>query len=580
MWPRDSFKTTARNLCGLFLSVFDEKVFFIHQTAREFLTGQSEPSYEWKGSFNMPGAHSKMAFSCISLLSLHDLIMDDKSYNGTTSFMAYAAENWVTHYNSQDDAAKYKSSQAARQLCRTAWGRAQIWARKSFTYPGNYPLHASDCTDLTLASYLGLIQVVEHIVQIEKVDVNSEGGYFGTAIKAAAAGGHLERVQTLLRHGANCNVGGGYFQTALEAAHGNGNWEIAEFLRQQGEEITQGALAAAAGGSNLEGQIADLIDNFGDEFRITEEVIEAAASNSYGGSDIITLVLEERGHQFEITNRTLEEAAGNLGCGEEIINLLIEERGEEFEITDNAAGNLRCGKEIMDLLLENYGDRFSVTSAMIESAASSTCGTATIELLLEKRGHEFQITPQTVLNAAVNVFCGVDILRLLLDLRGDETKITEETIMAAAEKGSQNVMEFLLVEHEHAFELSTELILAVARNGSDGGQIMAWLFERYGDEVIATQDVLVAAAGATDTGEILAVLLMWRGNDLKVTEAVVVAAAGNRQGEAAMAFLLRERGSGFTITQNVVSAAEGNESGGRDIMDLLYEQRWDEVIMY
>ncbi|KAB5513490.1 hypothetical protein GE09DRAFT_1046665, partial [Coniochaeta sp. 2T2.1] len=37
LWPRDNFRSIVKNLCGLFISVYDSKLSFIHQTAREFL---------------------------------------------------------------------------------------------------------------------------------------------------------------------------------------------------------------------------------------------------------------------------------------------------------------------------------------------------------------------------------------------------------------------------------------------------------------------------------------------------------------------------------------------------------------
>ncbi|KAF4882364.1 Vegetative incompatibility protein HET-E-1 [Colletotrichum fructicola] len=48
LWPRERLKVTVKNLCGLFVSVFNEKVSFIHQTAREFLTTTSGLSSTWQ----------------------------------------------------------------------------------------------------------------------------------------------------------------------------------------------------------------------------------------------------------------------------------------------------------------------------------------------------------------------------------------------------------------------------------------------------------------------------------------------------------------------------------------------------
>ena len=44
LWPLDDFKFTIQNICDLFVSVHDEKIFLIHQTAREFLVRNIELS--------------------------------------------------------------------------------------------------------------------------------------------------------------------------------------------------------------------------------------------------------------------------------------------------------------------------------------------------------------------------------------------------------------------------------------------------------------------------------------------------------------------------------------------------------
>ncbi len=52
LWPKDRFQSVVTNLCGLFVSVYDSKFSFIHQTAKEFLTHSTQEG-NWKGRFNM-----------------------------------------------------------------------------------------------------------------------------------------------------------------------------------------------------------------------------------------------------------------------------------------------------------------------------------------------------------------------------------------------------------------------------------------------------------------------------------------------------------------------------------------------
>ncbi|CAG7957345.1 unnamed protein product [Penicillium nalgiovense] len=64
----NDFKSVVKNLCGLLINVYDSKLFFIHQTAREFLT-DSRQSGKWKGRLSMIQSHKRMALVCLSYLS-------------------------------------------------------------------------------------------------------------------------------------------------------------------------------------------------------------------------------------------------------------------------------------------------------------------------------------------------------------------------------------------------------------------------------------------------------------------------------------------------------------------------------
>ncbi|KAK1849489.1 nacht and ankyrin domain protein [Colletotrichum chrysophilum] len=468
-------------------------------------------------------------------------------------FMAYAACNWTVHYNSQDSAARAELCQAARDICRTACGRGPAWAihfeSRDFRTDHEY---ASHCSDLTLASYFGLLDVAEHIIREENVDVNSEGGYFGTAIKAAAAGGQLSLVQALTQHDADFETGGGCFPTALVAAFAQGHLNVAQYLIGRGHRITQEVVEAAVSEENDVQQIAHLIENFKEHVTITEEVTEAAAANPIWGADILAFLLDRCGDQVGITQEILKTATANEGCGDEIMSLLIDTRGDALDITEetlkSAAGNSDCGAEIMRLLIEEYGDVLDITSAVFQTAAGTIDGFATMKLLMQEGCTNFEIT--------------------------------QEVILAAAKRGSEDMMKFCLDESRDMFQLTPELILAVAGNSFYGGKMMTLLLQTFGNRVIITQDVIMTAAQASYGDETLAVLLNHRGSDLKITNEIVIAAAMNTDGEGPMAYLLEQHRMEVEITQELISAVQGNRMLGKRMMALLRDKRGDEVKLY
>src|SRR5436853_3041742 len=75
----EDFKLTLRDWCGLFVSVHSKKIYFLHQTAREFLIRELPPLSEasitspvWKHSITMREAHTVLAESCIRYLTFHE----------------------------------------------------------------------------------------------------------------------------------------------------------------------------------------------------------------------------------------------------------------------------------------------------------------------------------------------------------------------------------------------------------------------------------------------------------------------------------------------------------------------------
>lgn len=92
----DSFKIAVKNLCGLLISVYDSRLFLLHQTVREFLTAEPDPQNKWKGRFNIYQSHGTLSLSCIRL---HYLSRSDNSFNDQRyPFLSYSVSNWLTHY--------------------------------------------------------------------------------------------------------------------------------------------------------------------------------------------------------------------------------------------------------------------------------------------------------------------------------------------------------------------------------------------------------------------------------------------------------------------------------------------------
>jgi hypothetical protein len=120
--------------------------------------------------------------------------------------------------------------------------------------------------------------------------------------------------------------------------------------------------------------------------------------------------------------------------------LLLDRRGDEVKITDKvveaAAGNFESGEEVMMLLLDRRGDDVSITDKMVRHIAQSFDYKVT-ELLLDRRGDKVKITDEVVEAAASNPWNGKEVMVLLLERRGDEVTITDRVVEAAAYGGQE-----------------------------------------------------------------------------------------------------------------------------------------------
>ena len=240
LWPRDKFRSIVTNLCGLFISVYDSKLSFIHQTAREFLL-DSEEEGNWKGRFNMPQSHSAISRTCLFHLQLPDIKRPPKDKQHP--YFAYAASYWPLHFVSQEVTNADAFRRHARTLCNTAGHQASIWAPSYFK---QLYLDWEDWSDLTLASYLGLSEVVHDILFEENPNVKIEAKdskYGQTALSLAATQGHEAVVKLLLKKGAEVEAKDQNSRTALLQAASQGNEAVVTLLLEKGAEIEANPMA-------------------------------------------------------------------------------------------------------------------------------------------------------------------------------------------------------------------------------------------------------------------------------------------------------------------------------------------------
>ncbi|KAL4945260.1 hypothetical protein BDV06DRAFT_45292 [Aspergillus oleicola] len=206
--PEHRFRRTAREICGLFVSIIDSKVYLLHQTAREFLVRQENgptqdhEMLEWKSSLWPGDSHRLLAE--VSIRSIHsssELETDvwnwsfvDDLFNNHP-FLEYSAKNWNLHIRAASiEREADLHDQVLDLLCRDI--RGIVWfVPKTRGMP---TLEMSRYTPLMRASYLGLYRAAELLLAINSKNIHSRNESGRSALSLAAEEGYGDIVKLLL----------------------------------------------------------------------------------------------------------------------------------------------------------------------------------------------------------------------------------------------------------------------------------------------------------------------------------------------------------------------------------------------
>ncbi|KAJ5372585.1 hypothetical protein N7517_004591 [Penicillium concentricum] len=379
LWPKNNFESIVKGLSGLFISVHDSKLFLIHQTAREFLIDPSGRG-TWEGRLSMSKATKTISRTCLQFLMLPDLraLVEDIASRGDNGyeedgpnrptldqmspFFRYAANHWSLHFLSQEAAIIDQTLKDARTLCNRH--QAWVWAATS----GWGQLDFQDMTDLSLASYLGLKQVVEHILSEEHIDVNSENESSASALSAACSAGQSDVVTLLLSKGANCNSRHIRYGTALHIALLSRQQDIVPILLKNGADVNSkggesGTALYIATTSNYPNIVLALLES-GADVNYSEGMHGTALDGACreGNQEIVKILLDngaDVNSKGGLLGTTLFIASSR---NEPDIVLILLERGADVNYRHELQGTAlhgacyRGNSEIVKILLENGAD--------------------------------------------------------------------------------------------------------------------------------------------------------------------------------------------------------------------------------
>ncbi|RYP21591.1 hypothetical protein DL767_009231 [Monosporascus sp. MG133] len=210
--PEERVHEFVRDLCGLFVTVVNGKIYLFHQTAKEFLvpnrqvttTTNLASNLKWKHTLQPQESHRILSEICIrhllfSEFETHPLERDVElsQYAESHIFLDYSAKNWATHLrDSQIDSNLVIES--VLRICDVGSKRCSTWFRIYWTSTNtDFP---EGFTSLMIASYFGLTATVEHLLRMDDVNLNCKDATYGrSALSWAAENGFDTIVKFLIR---------------------------------------------------------------------------------------------------------------------------------------------------------------------------------------------------------------------------------------------------------------------------------------------------------------------------------------------------------------------------------------------
>ncbi|OAQ61390.1 ankyrin repeat domain-containing protein [Pochonia chlamydosporia 170] len=245
----EDFITHLRSWCGLFISVHDGNIYFLHQTAREFLLADLmspsnvRPQLQWYQSITIQHAHAVFAEVCLLYLNLFNSGVSPPDTPDTTgsevsqsvdweALLDYAATHWVVHLRKGDMVDNSAMATATLKVCDPNVHEA--WFDIYWEPP---PYRPKEFTNLMMASFLGL-KAVAMLALEGGAETEAKDSFGRTSLHWAAYEGHEAIVEMLLdkgvdinAHDANCGC------TPLWLAASKGHESICRLLVYNGAHI-------------------------------------------------------------------------------------------------------------------------------------------------------------------------------------------------------------------------------------------------------------------------------------------------------------------------------------------------------
>ena len=403
--PEEKYKVTIRNLCGLFVTIIDSRIYLFHQTAREFLLSNSNSTissqdqnhpHTWKHSLTLKASNLVLARRCIWYLLFaefeiehlkqpvtltghqtkygapsKDSILD---YMSTHPFLNYAANYWVLHVREAHDGIDIGLLQSVSfKICDTQSLRFSNWFPVYWTISKEFAsFYPYKINSLMLASHLGLHAVVQLLLQQGSV-ANSLDNTNRTALSWAAESGSEAVVELLLDPSANQlgmirvrSARGGKsknYKSRIKSIFKSGSKMSEQRIDINSDDLER-ETPLMLGAKNGHKRVVELLLERNAKIDCTdifnESAVEKAANN--GHEDIVMLLLERNARTKSKSKAFASALISAAGGGQGAMVKILLDCGVNMESKDKAGKTAlawaayRGESGVIKLLLEHNAD--------------------------------------------------------------------------------------------------------------------------------------------------------------------------------------------------------------------------------
>ncbi len=204
--PSSSFSTTLRDLCGLFVSIRDSKIYLIHQTAKDFLLRSEERNFDlspslWYSSLESQTCEHMMWSTCVTYLNFLDFEVNPfrpaglpwgilrevtKQYLERHAFLQYAVDFWSSYRVTSPADCK-----RIMHICNPNTRIFESWFQIKWTITESAKRYPKGLNEISLAAYLNYESLFVASLQ-RGVSMNMLDNHSRSALWWALAKGHQE----------------------------------------------------------------------------------------------------------------------------------------------------------------------------------------------------------------------------------------------------------------------------------------------------------------------------------------------------------------------------------------------------